>query len=1085
MKERSLAWYDACTLKERIDSLRALPNPTSRKIDTERAEKLLERWRAQPPFDKEGLFLQRLETEGITEEELQYLLGETVESLRERWPIPPSWIRQLSEAFGDKGGQNERNRNRALASPSLEEEDNPDQWKVFLVIEPLLDYAIDRFRAGIEAMIREQRTLPFNPQTIDTKFIPGLLRAIRQILLPTLILELNVARLRGQLGGDTPQARFNSFVESLREPDKALALLEEYTVLGRQITTCIDCWLDYSLEFLQHLCHDWDVIQAEFGAGPEIGVLAEIRAGTGDHHREGRSVLIAAFSSGLKIVYKPRSLAVDLHFQELLEWLNERGANPPLRTLKVLDRGKYGWEEFVAAEGCASWADVEHFYQRQGEYLALLYVLRATDFHLENLIAAGEHPILVDLESLFHPGHVSAARPESEWLADECMERSVLRVGLLPQQIWSSEEDQGIDFSGLGGAPNQLTPFEVPYLEEAGTDEMRVSRKRMVMPTGQNRASLNGAEVNLLEFSDAIVAGFTNIYRILRQHSNELLAENGPLVRFADDEVRVILRPTATYGRLLQGSRHPNLLRRGLDRERYFDRLWVAAEHQPELARVIAYERDDLQRGDIPIFTTRVSALDLWSSAGRRIPDWMQQSGLDRTRALISELSEEDWERQVWFIRGSLVSLSPDPTPTFRQVSLSAEPLYSSYSVERTALLKMACRIGDRLERLALHGKDDATWIGLTSTNGRSLSLGPLGIDLYAGVAGVSLFLACLGDLTGEDRYTALARVASRKMQRQVEKLRSSLISIGGFSGWGGVIYVLTRLGALWRERVFFEQAEDLVDVVSNLIERDEDYDVIAGSAGCIGALLSFHHFIGSPRSLAVAAQCGDHLIACGKSMKPGLGWCGRVTGERPLAGFSHGAAGIAWALLKLAAVTNADCYRSAAVAAIKYERSLFSPRDQRWLAPHQLQPQSPAAQGEQEHVMTAWCHGAPGIGLGRLDSLMQIDNEETRAEIRTAIELTLNYGFGHNHSLCHGDLGNLDFLLQAHARLNEDGTLGINIERLSTVILQDLEGKGSVCGVPTGIESPGLMNGLAGIGYGLLRMAEPVRIPSVLTLSI
>ena len=35
----------------------------------------------------------------------------------------------------------------------------------------------------------------------------------------------------------------------------------------------------------------------------------------------------------------------------------------------------------------------------------------------------------------------------------------------------------------------------------------------------------------------------------------------------------------------------------------------------------------------------------------------------------------------------------------------------------------------------------------------------------------------------------------------------------------------------------------------------------------------------------------------------------------------------------------------------------------------------------------------------------------------------------------------------------------------------------------PSGVETPGLMTGLAGIGYGLLRLAEPRRTPSVLAL--
>jgi lantibiotic modifying enzyme len=38
--------------------------------------------------------------------------------------------------------------------------------------------------------------------------------------------------------------------------------------------------------------------------------------------------------------------------------------------------------------------------------------------------------------------------------------------------------------------------------------------------------------------------------------------------------------------------------------------------------------------------------------------------------------------------------------------------------------------------------------------------------------------------------------------------------------------------------------------------------------------------------------------------------------------------------------------------------------------------------------------------------------------------------------------------------------------------------------GVPLNVETPGLLLGLAGIGYELLRLAEPERVPSLLTLA-
>ena len=54
---------------------------------------------------------------------------------------------------------------------------------------------------------------------------------------------------------------------------------------------------------------------------------------------------------------------------------------------------------------------------------------------------------------------------------------------------------------------------------------------------------------------------------------------------------------------------------------------------------------------------------------------------------------------------------------------------------------------------------------------------------------------------------------------------------------------------------------------------------------------------------------------------------------------------------------------------------------------------------------------------------------------------------------------------------------------RHASAALASLERDGPLCGMPEGVESPSLMNGLAGIGLGLLRLAGPDEVPSVLTL--
>jgi type 2 lantibiotic biosynthesis protein LanM len=262
------------------------------------------------------------------------------------------------------------------------------------------------------------------------------------------------------------------------------------------------------------------------------------------------------------------------------------------------------------------------------------------------------------------------------------------------------------------------------------------------------------------------------------------------------------------------------------------------------------------------------------------------------------------------------------------------------------------------------------------------------------------------------------------------------------------------------------------------MIERDEILDVIGGAAGCIGALLALYEQRPSEITRQTAVRCGEHLLRRARMMPQGAAWPTEHSKGRALAGFSHGASGVAWALSKLAHVAGESRFQEMALQGLAYERSLFSSEEGNWPDLRELAD----PEGEGTRFMSAWCHGAPGIGLSRLNMLPYLDDAEIRAEIDVAVKTTINHGFGRNHSLCHGDLGNLELLLQAAKRL-EDGVLENLVRELTGKILGSMEVNGWLCGVPLGVETPGFMMGLAGIGYGLLRLAEPMLVPSIMML--
>src|ERR1051326_9175071 len=243
----------------------------------------------------------------------------------------PAWLgalRQICEAEG------------SAADVPLPTPDEQHPTAVFLpILRPFLREGQRRLVCGIDALCQEHPQLPFDVPAVTASLLASLSRRLLGQTSRVFALELKVAGALWRLVGTTPEARFEYFVHHLSQPDSLLPLLEEHPVLARQLAPTIDQWVAASLEFLGHLCADWQQIRAVFSAEHDPGPLVEIQSSAGDRHRGGRTVMLLKFHSGFQLVYKPKSLAIDKHFQGLLCWLNAHGAEPLFKTLDVLDRG--------------------------------------------------------------------------------------------------------------------------------------------------------------------------------------------------------------------------------------------------------------------------------------------------------------------------------------------------------------------------------------------------------------------------------------------------------------------------------------------------------------------------------------------------------------------------------------------------------------------------------------------------------------------------------------------------------------------------------------------------------------------------
>lgn len=203
---------------------------------------------------------------------------------------------------------------------------------------------------------------------------------------------------RGQDIGSNEQ--YQTLVKDLKT-GKLLSFFQKYSVLARLMATAMDLWVEETAEFLQRLASDLPTIQQTFQE--DTGQVVAIQLELSDSHNRGRSVMALTFASGLKLIYKPRSLALEAVYFHLLGWCNQQEVLLPFKLLKVINCTTHGWMEYGSHLPCEDEAAAQRYYQRAGMLLCLLYVLQGNDCHQENLIASGEHPVLVDLETLLQP----------------------------------------------------------------------------------------------------------------------------------------------------------------------------------------------------------------------------------------------------------------------------------------------------------------------------------------------------------------------------------------------------------------------------------------------------------------------------------------------------------------------------------------------------------------------------------------------------------------------------------------------------------------------------------------------------------
>ncbi|GIK62400.1 MAG: hypothetical protein BroJett018_01940 [Chloroflexota bacterium] len=749
-------------------------------------------------------FHKRLEWDGLTLEQVKPLLG----SVRRRDPNAPlpRWAELLGEIF------------EVAETLSLDKKRGTvftydESFPFAEIFLPFLKVAQNHF---YERMLRG---VSYRGKWSPPNHLNGLLRALSEISVQTLMVVFKTFQIM-EYGAplsektfpktSTPtRDRYLAFIKAVLD-NELKSICIDYAVLARLLATTTLYEIEGQLNILFNLFEDVENLREAFGfLNRDYLPIQSFDSRLSDPHNNHQTVALVAVTLDITL-FKPRTLGIDKAFNNLLLWRDQRRQSPKLKTPITLDYGDHGWVELLPSNDYGTRETLGKYYYQMGLLLGSIQMLAGNDCHSDNIISHIDYdnntlePVLVDAETLMHHRvpDIEYHFPDARAEAHKIIENSVLRTQVLPRWEFGSGSI-AYDMSALGSFEKDETDLLRPIWKNINTDVMYLGSQERTMDLRLKPyyEGLGFKYLNPVGYESEIIGGFTEMYRFLMTHRDELLAEGSPLEGFKNQRVRYVFRPTQTYQTVLQHTLQPRYLHEGIDRSiqiESLNRVLLAWDEKPIFWDIHKGEAQAMEQMDVPLLTYNSSETSL------HIGDITIENVFDRPAYTLvierlNSMSEDDLQQQITFIRGSLFCRITHELPdTDDEIPIV---LQNAPTLPRELLISEASQIADELQARAIWGEDgSATWITLTyHFAANRYQFGQISDGLYDGVCGVAFFLAALHHVAGWPGARELALAAIKPLQNRLyhpvlsQRLARNL-GVNGPSGLKSIAYALRHI---------------------------------------------------------------------------------------------------------------------------------------------------------------------------------------------------------------------------------------------------------------------------------------------------
>ncbi|WP_430598076.1 type 2 lanthipeptide synthetase LanM [Enterococcus sp. AZ177] len=995
------------------------------------------KWRSRPTTVTDERFKEILASMRLTEEEFDLAIKELTSVEKEYITMSiseDSWVKTTKQILA----QEDR-----LVTDIFDDEKANFTYALRL--------HIDYLETKLDQIIAEFPTIQVEKTALDD-YIGEVINRFMDIGLRTFVYDLHVEK--DKLTFTEMINEKEGFRQYLRErfdnQKKLVAFFDYYPVLTRLYAETIEFQLVNFRELLQALTDSETDLTDVFQVESPI-CLTRLKMGAGDSHDRGKSVAILTFSNHINVVFKPKNLMIGERFDSFVQEIKKMEPAFDFYLTTKIVKEEYTFEECLVYSECLSEEEVRHYYRQFGQTVALVYLLNGNDFHLENVLAYGKHPVLIDLETIIQ-NHFPM--PDSENAIVKVMQEngeSVVMSGLVPIYLFEERAEadvegatKGIQLSALSGGEQKL-PYKVLKLINFDSVNMQFKYQEHTTDAAENIPLFQGEKVDFVPYIETIIEGFKE-FSTFAMNNRETLAFMAKKI-FSDCLVRNVIKTTQSYGDLLDYSTHPSCMVDYIEREKLFENLWM---HGYSNSNPVPYEVRDMLQHDVPIFFNSTSTKDLMASQGEIIKDMYQKRAIDLEVQCLKNFSKEEEQKQLDYLKTSF--------GRYHSTDLQEKAVPLKQQIQQANFLDGAVAVGEAVLDAAFLGKESIAWKDIEETSSDNYVVNVMNENFYDGITGMYLYFSELYHVTRDTRFRQPYELA----EALVLKLEDDYVdSISAFYGSFASVYPLLYSYCYNDNLTLLKTAEAIAKKYIERYQKEaiEGYDWNGGTASIIKVFIHLYQLTDNENYFIFAKQLLLDLDL------------DKIT----QGGFAHGYSGVIHAANSLLKIENDPEIRYLIKKCLVKERTTFDPIQKGWLDIRPIPPM----------VNDLWCYGSTGIGLAYLD-LFNSGFEDSRLaeEIQIAAKRLIKRD-KRNDCLCHGNFGDIEFLIEySKTKLATKKQKEQIQEKIKKAHHKIIEEQYTFEGLPT-IPKYGLFTGLAGIGHQLLRIHDANQVADLLTLEL